>query len=63
MGVLQSVIRLFFIREYADSLGMDLGEAGAGKMKLTSTVVDHILETTETSQSHEALAYFYCDRN
>jgi hypothetical protein len=26
-------------------------------------VVDHILETTETSQSHEALAYFYCDRN
>jgi Cdc6-like AAA superfamily ATPase len=42
---------------------MDLGEAGAGKTKLTSMVVDHILETTETSQSHEALACIYCDPN
>ncbi len=37
--------------------------AGAGKTKLASKVVDHLLETRQTTQSDEALAYFYCDRN
>jgi hypothetical protein len=37
--------------------------AGAGKTKLTSTVVDDIHEVLTARQNDEALAYFYCDRN
>ncbi len=37
--------------------------AGAGKTKLASLVVDHLLEAQHTTHGDEALAYFYCDRN
>jgi ankyrin repeat domain-containing protein 50 len=37
--------------------------AGAGKTKLSTTVVDDRLRFVKENKSNEAVAYFYCDRN
>ena len=37
--------------------------AGAGKTKLTSTVIDDLCNFLGEKIDNEALAYFYCDRN
>ncbi|KAL2010057.1 hypothetical protein VTN00DRAFT_5864 [Thermoascus crustaceus] len=39
------------------------GVPGAGKTKLVSTGVDHLLQDEHASQRNSALAYFYCDCN
>lgn len=42
---------------------IDETAAGAGKTKLASKVIDNLRHLHESCSDHEALAYFYCDRN
>ncbi|SPO05438.1 uncharacterized protein DNG_08125 [Cephalotrichum gorgonifer] len=52
-----------WMRSEASSTFWLHGIPGSGKTKLSSKVIDHILQGTKTSSHGATLAYFYCSRN